>query len=119
MTTLWPKVTRGCFPGPLNPLREQKSDRCGFDKANLTLRAPRVCYERTTWSPTVQTFVLSAIWHGVYPGYYLTFLTGVLMTLAARAVSARGSFPAHGSPGAGPAAGGWPAEGSRGSAWCG
>ncbi|XP_045700499.1 lysophospholipid acyltransferase 2 isoform X2 [Phyllostomus hastatus] len=46
----------------------------------------RVCYERATVSPTIQTFVLSAIWHGVYPGYYLTFLTGVLMTLAARAV---------------------------------
>lgn len=46
----------------------------------------RVCYERATFSPTVQTFFLSAIWHGVYPGYYLTFLTGVLMTLAARAV---------------------------------
>ncbi|XP_036904577.1 lysophospholipid acyltransferase 2 isoform X2 [Sturnira hondurensis] len=44
----------------------------------------RVCYERATVSPTIQTFVLSAIWHGVYPGYYLTFLTGVLMTLAAR-----------------------------------
>ncbi|XP_036118582.1 lysophospholipid acyltransferase 2 isoform X3 [Molossus molossus] len=44
----------------------------------------RVCYERATLSPTIQTFVLSAIWHGVYPGYYLTFLTGVLMTLAAR-----------------------------------
>lgn len=47
----------------------------------------RVCYERATFSPTIQTFILSAIWHGVYPGYYLTFLTGVLMTLAARAVS--------------------------------
>ncbi|KAF6104723.1 membrane bound O-acyltransferase domain containing 2 [Phyllostomus discolor] len=46
----------------------------------------RVCYERATVSPTIQTFVLSAIWHGVYPGYYLTFLTGVLMTLAARTV---------------------------------
>ncbi|XP_060222271.1 lysophospholipid acyltransferase 2 isoform X4 [Meriones unguiculatus] len=46
----------------------------------------RVCYERATFSPTIQTFFLSAIWHGVYPGYYLTFLTGVLMTLAARAV---------------------------------
>ncbi|XP_036292394.1 lysophospholipid acyltransferase 2 [Pipistrellus kuhlii] len=46
----------------------------------------RVCYERTTWNPTVQTFVLSAVWHGVYPGYYLTFLTAVLVTLAARAV---------------------------------
>lgn len=50
----------------------------------------RVCYERTSWNPTIQTFVLSAIWHGVYPGYYLTFLTGVLMTLAARAM--RSSF---------------------------
>ncbi|XP_023560573.1 lysophospholipid acyltransferase 2 isoform X2 [Octodon degus] len=46
----------------------------------------RVCYERASFSPTVQTFFLSAIWHGVYPGYYLTFLTGVLMTLAARAM---------------------------------
>ncbi|XP_066091455.1 lysophospholipid acyltransferase 2 isoform X2 [Saccopteryx bilineata] len=46
----------------------------------------RVCYERATLSPTIQTFILSAIWHGVYPGYYLTFLTGVLMTLAARAM---------------------------------
>ncbi|XP_053445832.1 lysophospholipid acyltransferase 2 [Nycticebus coucang] len=46
----------------------------------------RVCYERASFSPTVRTFVLSAIWHGVYPGYYLTFLTGVLMTLAARAM---------------------------------
>ncbi|KAM8773945.1 lysophospholipid acyltransferase 2 isoform 2-T2 [Rhynchonycteris naso] len=46
----------------------------------------RVCYERATLSPTIQTFILSAIWHGVYPGYYLTFLTGVVMTLAARAM---------------------------------
>nr|KAF6447949.1 membrane bound O-acyltransferase domain containing 2 [Rousettus aegyptiacus] len=46
----------------------------------------RVCYERASLSPTIQTFVLSAIWHGVYPGYYLTFLTGVVMTLAARAI---------------------------------
>ncbi|KYO32965.1 lysophospholipid acyltransferase 2 [Alligator mississippiensis] len=46
----------------------------------------RVCYERVTFSPTVQTFILSAIWHGVYPGYYLSFLTGVLVTLAARAM---------------------------------
>ncbi|XP_058434331.1 lysophospholipid acyltransferase 2 isoform X2 [Marmota monax] len=46
----------------------------------------RVCYERASISPTIQTFFLSAIWHGVYPGYYLTFLTGVLMTLAARAM---------------------------------
>nr|XP_051710950.1 lysophospholipid acyltransferase 1 isoform X3 [Oryctolagus cuniculus] len=45
-----------------------------------------VCYERVPWYPTVLTFILSALWHGVYPGYYFTFLTGVLVTLAARAV---------------------------------
>ncbi|KAG8445615.1 hypothetical protein GDO86_010407 [Hymenochirus boettgeri] len=44
----------------------------------------RVCYERATFSPTAKTFLLSAVWHGVYPGYYLTFFTGSLMTLAAR-----------------------------------
>ncbi|MBZ3884115.1 Lysophospholipid acyltransferase 1 [Sciurus carolinensis] len=44
-----------------------------------------VCYERVPWCPTVLTFILSALWHGVYPGYYFTFLTGVLVTLAARA----------------------------------
>ncbi|XP_018119493.1 lysophospholipid acyltransferase 2 [Xenopus laevis] len=46
----------------------------------------RVCYERATYSATAQTFLLSAIWHGVYPGYYLTFFTGSLMTLAARRI---------------------------------
>ncbi|KAM9316052.1 lysophospholipid acyltransferase 2 [Gastrophryne carolinensis] len=46
----------------------------------------RVCYERATFSPTAQTFILSAAWHGVYPGYYMTFFTGSLMTLAARII---------------------------------
>lgn len=49
---------------------------------------PRVCYERCPINPTAATFLLSALWHGVYPGYYLTFLTGIVMTMAARAVSA-------------------------------
>nr|XP_015090071.1 lysophospholipid acyltransferase 1 [Vicugna pacos] len=44
----------------------------------------RVCYERVPRYPTVLTFILSALWHGVYPGYYFTFLTGILVTLAAR-----------------------------------
>lgn len=47
----------------------------------------RVCYERCPINPTAATFLLSAMWHGVYPGYYLTFLTGISMTMAARAVS--------------------------------
>uniref|UniRef100_A0A671NEV7 Membrane-bound O-acyltransferase domain-containing protein 2-like n=1 Tax=Sinocyclocheilus anshuiensis TaxID=1608454 RepID=A0A671NEV7_9TELE len=46
----------------------------------------RVCYERCPYNPTAATFLLSAMWHGAYPGYYLTFLTGIVITLAARAV---------------------------------
>ncbi|KAF4082488.1 hypothetical protein AMELA_G00151960 [Ameiurus melas] len=46
----------------------------------------RVCYERCPYNPTAATFILSAMWHGAYPGYYLTFLTGIVVTLAARAV---------------------------------
>ncbi|KAL7874808.1 hypothetical protein SRHO_G00057780 [Serrasalmus rhombeus] len=45
-----------------------------------------VCYDRVPYYQTPLTFVLSALWHGVYPGYYFTFLTGIPVTLAARAV---------------------------------
>lgn len=50
-------------------------------------RVRRVCYERCPVNPTAATFMLSAMWHGVYPGYYLTFVTGTIVTMAARAVS--------------------------------
>ncbi|XP_034051185.1 membrane-bound O-acyltransferase domain-containing protein 2 [Thalassophryne amazonica] len=46
----------------------------------------RVCYERCPVNPTAATFLLSAMWHGVYPGYYMTFVTGIAMTMAARAI---------------------------------
>ncbi|VVC37125.1 Hypothetical protein CINCED_3A005902 [Cinara cedri] len=52
---------------------------------NLWLRY--VMYERA--SPkynTVMTYTLSAFWHGFYPGYYITFLTGALFTNSARVV---------------------------------
>ncbi|XP_075709525.1 membrane-bound glycerophospholipid O-acyltransferase 2-like isoform X3 [Rhinoderma darwinii] len=45
-----------------------------------------VCYDRISFNPLVFTFLLSAAWHGVHPGYYLTFLTAVPITLAARRV---------------------------------
>lgn len=35
---------------------------------------------------TYATYILSAIWHGFYPGYYFTFLGGALTTNAARIV---------------------------------
>ncbi|XP_048474026.1 lysophospholipid acyltransferase 1 isoform X4 [Rhincodon typus] len=43
-----------------------------------------VCYDRAPYFPTALTFILSALWHGVYPGYYFTFTTAILITLAAR-----------------------------------
>ncbi|KAI9582424.1 lysophospholipid acyltransferase 1 [Glossina fuscipes] len=44
-----------------------------------------VVYERVPKKyGTVLTFALSAVWHGFYPGYYLTFATGALMVTSAR-----------------------------------
>lgn len=45
-----------------------------------------VSYERVEHHRTQLTFVLSAMWHGFYPGYYLCFGAGSLFTLAARQV---------------------------------
>ncbi|XP_057656266.1 lysophospholipid acyltransferase 6 [Diorhabda carinulata] len=51
---------------------------------NIWLRM--MVYERTTKYSTLLTYILSAIWHGFYPGYYLTFLSGALFTFASRTV---------------------------------
>ncbi|XP_008298018.1 lysophospholipid acyltransferase 1 [Stegastes partitus] len=45
-----------------------------------------VCYDRVPKHQLALTFILSALWHGVYPGYYFTFLTAIPITVAARAV---------------------------------
>ncbi|TMS11419.1 Lysophospholipid acyltransferase 1 [Larimichthys crocea] len=45
-----------------------------------------VCYDRAPKHRLALTFVLSALWHGVYPGYYFTFITAIPITMAARAV---------------------------------
>lgn len=45
----------------------------------------RTAYERAPRKLSViATYMLSAIWHGFYPGYYMTFLGGALFTHAAR-----------------------------------
>ncbi|KAI5713201.1 hypothetical protein M8J75_014468 [Diaphorina citri] len=43
-------------------------------------------YERVKSHSTALTYGLSALWHGFYPGYYLTFATGALFTFGARGV---------------------------------
>jgi hypothetical protein len=49
-------------------------------------------YERATKFRTIQTYTLSAVWHGFHPGYYLTFLSGALFTVSARSVSVNKDF---------------------------
>ncbi|XP_055374054.1 lysophospholipid acyltransferase 6 isoform X2 [Condylostylus longicornis] len=44
-----------------------------------------IVYERVPKKyGTILTFALSALWHGFYPGYYITFATGALFVVAAR-----------------------------------
>uniref|UniRef100_A0A3P9P2G2 Membrane bound O-acyltransferase domain containing 1 n=1 Tax=Poecilia reticulata TaxID=8081 RepID=A0A3P9P2G2_POERE len=45
-----------------------------------------VCYDRAAKHRLALTFILSALWHGVYPGYYFTFITAIPITIAARAI---------------------------------
>lgn len=49
----------------------------------------RIAYERASKYRTLATYTLSAIWHGFYPGYYITFLSGALFSHAARVVRRR------------------------------
>jgi lysophospholipid acyltransferase 1/2 len=44
----------------------------------------RYAYERVRNNRVLITYILSAVWHGFYPGYYLCFLTAALVTTAAR-----------------------------------
>ncbi|OQR78626.1 membrane-bound O-acyltransferase domain-containing protein 2-like [Tropilaelaps mercedesae] len=45
-----------------------------------------VCYDRQVPSKTGMTFLLSAVWHGFYPGYFLAFMTCSLFVTASRKV---------------------------------
>jgi lysophospholipid acyltransferase 1/2 len=51
---------------------------------NSALWLRRVCYERVSWNPTLASFLLSAWWHGFYPGYYLCFLHFGISLMAAK-----------------------------------
>lgn len=52
----------------------------------ITILSHRIVYERVSHHPTLAVFVLSAVWHGFYPGYYMAFATCGLMVEAARKV---------------------------------
>ncbi|XP_064652034.1 lysophospholipid acyltransferase 1-like isoform X2 [Lineus longissimus] len=46
----------------------------------------RVVYDRAPFQKTFAVFLVSAFWHGFYPGYYFMFLSAALFTVVARQV---------------------------------
>ena len=54
----------------------------------------KMAYERlnTGYGRTLGVFILSAFWHGFYPGYYLSFLLFAVMVHAGRKVSQTFNF---------------------------
>ncbi|CAF3143433.1 unnamed protein product [Rotaria socialis] len=46
----------------------------------------RICYDRMTKGRTLSVFVLSALWHGFYPGYYVCFVLAAFETYAGRGI---------------------------------
>ncbi|CAF0959983.1 unnamed protein product [Adineta ricciae] len=46
----------------------------------------RICYDRIAKGRTLGVFVLSALWHGFYPGYYVCFILAAFETYAGRGI---------------------------------
>ncbi|XP_041361283.1 lysophospholipid acyltransferase 2-like [Gigantopelta aegis] len=44
------------------------------------------CYIRAPFQPVLLTFILSALWHGVYPGYTIMFITSAIVTIVGRKI---------------------------------
>ncbi|CAF0827506.1 unnamed protein product [Didymodactylos carnosus] len=59
-----------------------------FDVWNMqtALWLRRICYDRLKKGRTLFVFILSAFWHGFYPGYYFTFVLAALGTYAGRGI---------------------------------
>jgi lysophospholipid acyltransferase 1/2 len=62
-----------------------------FDNWNVNtqLWLRRIAYDRLPTGKTLGVFVLSAFWHGFYPGYYLTFVLCAFLVYAGRGVRTR------------------------------
>lgn len=78
----WDKITNAY------PLRTETSSSLKLLVENwnvgTALWLRRVCYERSPISPTVMTYILSATWHGFYPGYYGCFLSLAFFIMTSR-----------------------------------
>lgn len=52
-----------------------------------TLWLRSIAFERLPSGKTLGVFVLSALWHGFYPGYYFTFILSAFLVYIGRGVS--------------------------------
>ena len=59
-----------------------------FDNWNIQTQVwlRRIAYDRLSTGKTLGVFVLSAFWHGFYPGYYMTFVLAAFSVYAGRGV---------------------------------
>lgn len=59
-----------------------------FDNWNIQTQIwlRRIAYDRLATGKTLGVFVLSAFWHGFYPGYYMTFVLAAFYVYAGRGI---------------------------------
>ena len=46
-----------------------------------------------TFRANLFTYLVSAVWHGFYPGYYFTFVSGAFYTALCRAIFKKFKWP--------------------------
>lgn len=65
-----------------------------FDRWNIQtqLWLRRIAYDRLHTGKTLGVFVLSAFWHGFYPGYYFCFIVSAFFVYAGRGVIFKSKF---------------------------
>jgi hypothetical protein len=59
-----------------------------FDNWNIQTQTwlRRIAYDRLSTGKTLGVMVLSAFWHGFYPGYYVGFVLSAFLVYAGRGV---------------------------------
>jgi lysophospholipid acyltransferase 1/2 len=59
-----------------------------FDSWNIqtSIWLRRICFDRLPTLKTIGVFVLSAFWHGFYPGFYISFVTASFAVYAGRGI---------------------------------
>eukprot|EP00057_Strongylocentrotus_purpuratus_P033689 XP_792401.2 PREDICTED: lysophospholipid acyltransferase 2 [Strongylocentrotus purpuratus] len=46
------------------------------------------CYDRVTFQPALMTFLLSSLWHGFFPGLFVTFISAHLVLISSKKIRA-------------------------------